>query len=266
MYADTIEIYWSEHSPFKGKDSPENRSSYRDLVSQHLDDIQNKEVGLAFFHATCKFKSKIPIIYGGAGMNNCSCPPAGWVRLLKEYQTRSNAFWTELNLTLQSAGRDTAWLVDQLATQRLPTWQNAYTNPEWWGTRTEHIRRAYINTVLPSWQAGQVPTQEQFDVIVLVLKDHLRRGVGCSASIRYDPLTTQVGGRVRPPQIALFHELVHAYYTATGSQLSVEESASETNGRFFEIMSVGLSPFNHARFSENALRAQWPGCEQRTSY
>jgi hypothetical protein len=57
-------------------------------------------------------------------------------------------------------------------------------------------------------------------------------------------------------------------YYARGEQLGSEDSQSGfRGGRHFELMSVGLPPFDTEPYSENALRAAWaPAVPARTAY
>jgi hypothetical protein len=52
----------------------------------------------------------------------------------------------------------------------------------------------------------------------------------------------------------------------TGRQLGTEDSSSEyAQGRHFELMSVGLPPFDNRPFSENKYRTA-VACPTRASY
>ncbi|GIW72629.1 MAG: hypothetical protein KatS3mg102_2171 [Planctomycetota bacterium] len=65
--------------------------------------------------------------------------------------------------------------------------------------------------------------------------------------------------------MALFHELVHAYYSVQGLQMAAESPPSETN-TLYEAMCVGLPPHFHTRpYSENALRRELK-LKPRTEY
>ena len=104
--------------------------------------------------------------------------------------------------------------------------------------------------------------------VMLVLEPWARSGTGVGTRINYDPHKDSSGGLPRPPHAALFHELVHALYNAGGNQLGREDSSIETaGGRLFELMAVGLPPFDTRPFSENMFRAAWPGgCSPRRAY
>ena len=100
------------------------------------------------------------------------------------------------------------------------------------------------------------PTREIFDLLVYILRDYLEDGNGSNCLVQYTPLKINlpIGGQ-RPAQIALFHELVHAYYEAQGKNMSEEDSQYEWNGRYYELAAVGLPPFDTAVYGENQMRA-----------
>jgi hypothetical protein len=59
---------------------------------------------------------------------------------------------------------------------------------------------------------------------------------------------------------------MHGYYNASGSQLGCEESTDVKNGgRHFELMAVGLPPYDDEPYSENKFRTAW-GCALRLKY
>ena len=64
---------------------------------------------------------------------------------------------------------------------------------------------------------------------------------------------------------SLMHELTHAYYNATGAQMSNEDSTSEAIGRYYEQAAMGIAPFAGRPYHENAMRAQL-GQGLRTAY
>jgi hypothetical protein len=121
---------------------------------------------------------------------------------------------------------------------------------------------------LDGWMdlTGGLPNYDETDFLLLVLEQWLSPGKGVGSRINYDPLKTQSGGQERPPQMAFFHELCHAYYNATGTQLGREDGSREENGgRLFELMAAGLPPFQNRQFGENQMRSSWP-CALRTQY
>ncbi len=98
------------------------------------------------------------------------------------------------------------------------------------------------------------------DVLSLVLEPYMTAGIGTPSRIRYMPDVRESQNGERPPEVALFHELVHAYYNATGRQLGGEESlgGEQMGARLFELMAMGLPPFEDRQFHENRLRDAWP--------
>jgi hypothetical protein len=112
-------------------------------------------------------------------------------------------------------------------------------------------------------QATDHPDDLEMDVLALALEPYLDRGAGADVRITYDP--NYVLG-IRPPKVGLFHELVHAYYFAKGKNLGLCDSSNVAHGgRYFELMAVGMPPFQGRRFSENQMRALC-SCPPRTQY
>jgi Effector protein len=224
-------------------------------VTQHLDDIQ-AVVGPGFFTALASNGKQQSIKYAGPNANQCSGSPFGYTKLRKLHDSGQKApFGAELTATLASMGNNAAWLAGALRAQGLPRWASV-TDP---APITDLGDQAATTTKVTDWLAGTaLPGTDEMDVLMLVVQGHADPGGGANARIDYDPLKLSVSTGPRPPQVALFHELCHAYYSALGRQLGREDSIAEGNGgRLFELMAVGLPPFDSQPYSENALRAAW---------
>ncbi len=257
--------------------SPNYPSYYGNFMltaMRHLEEIYAKPVGPPFFAALMASGKRQVIKYNGQNDNSCRCVMSGCVMLRFRYEQAAGAptveFAQELTNSLQRSGHNVAWLAAQLIANPLPNWQGGTTPPSWLPVGQPFMREAAVQAKVRAWLAGtELPDNEQMDGILLALRtsaNALQAGPGANALITYDPNKTQSGGQFRPPHAALFHELVHAYYTARGEQLGREDSQRvDVGGRFFELMSVGLPPFHTAPYSENVFRAQWP-CGPRNQY
>lgn len=252
---------------------------YTLTVQRILDEINAFPVGQNFFAALTAAGKQIGVKYGGPNNNQAAGGPRGYVLLRMRHDSGNAAgFGQELQITLQNmqraAGHDINWLAHQLYSTSLPLWSG--------GTRSSPFRQLPPMPAGPprpggralpmtppqrivhevnQWIAGaRLPSRDEVDVLLLVLRDWVNPGPGVVTRVDFDPLKTVAAGVNRAPHIALFHELVHAYYNALGRQLGREDSLNENNGgRLFELMSVGLGPFATAPFSENAFRAVFPG-------
>ncbi len=259
--------------------------NYTQTVYRHLMEIESTGVGAALFQELGVIGKTQTIIYAGPNSNQAAGSAAGYKRLRKYHDAMDNAqFSQELQYTLQQSTHDRAWLARELYNTSIPTWQST-TLPSPFrssarvgapaplppGAR-KPLPATPIDLTLAkidTWLAGTArPTIDEMDVLMLVLAPWARSGNGVGTRINYDPHKDTAGGLPRPPHAALFHELVHAYYNAKGDQLGREDSSVETaGGRLFELMSVGLPPFDNAPYSENAFRAEWPGgCAPRAQY
>lgn len=95
--------------------------------------------------------------------------------------------------------------------------------------------------------------------ICYAIRDHLTPGRGCDAMVRWNHERTQADGgdgtitaawNTRPPWIALAHELIHGWRMVTGRVIFPRPAESQ----YEEAMTVGLSPYNGCKFTENAFR------------
>lgn len=90
------------------------------------------------------------------------------------------------------------------------------------------------------------------------MHQYLRKGLGVPSTVTLgdatcDEVTCSLDGKriKRPFGVALAHELIHAYYAATGTRIFGEASADD------EGMTTGLPPFHFQKYSENLFRAHW---------
>ena len=256
-----------------------SRANYTQTVQRILDEIRSFPVGQSFFQALTAAGKDIGVKYAGPNSNQAAGGPRGYVLLrLRHDSGDSVAFGAELQTTInnmqRASGHDINWLAGQLYSTQLPTWAGA------------NLPSPFRNLpVLPAGPAGPggkplpmpppqrivhelnqwingnaLPSRDQVDVLLLVLKDWVNPGQGVVTRIEFDPEKAAVGGVARAPHIGLFHELMHAYYNGLGRQLGREDSLNEANGgRLFELMAVGLGPFAGEPFHENAFRAVFPG-------
>ncbi len=242
--------------------------NYQDTVLRHLEEIRSFPVGQQFFQALTAFGKKQAILYNGVNSNQAAGSPMGYTLLRKYNDNGDDAkFAAELRLTMQRAGLSSGDLGDLLGKTQLNNWQGGVDQSPF-----PMFLQDRIAVQVETWLKGATRLgHAEMDVLMLALYQtapgSIKSGSGVGTRINYDPHKTSTAGIERPPQVKLFHELIHAYYNAGGNQLGREDSAMVTNGgRLFELMSVGLPPFDTAPFSENKLRAEWPGCPQATVY
>lgn len=257
--------------------------NYTDTVFRHLMEIESTPVGAALLTELGRIGKTQTILYAGPNSNQAAGGLGGYKKLRKAHdQGDKVAFAAELAATLLVCPHDKQWLAKQLYDTPIHTWTGAvlpspFRNPKRVAPPvlpgaakpqpTTPIQLAVSS--IDAWLAGTtIPEVDQMDVLTTVLQPWLRSGNGCGTRINYDPHKDSAGGLPRPPHAALFHELVHAYYNACGDQLGREDSSLESaGGRLFELMSVGLVPFDTRQFSENKFRAEWPGgCALRAKY
>jgi hypothetical protein len=231
-------------------------------VTADLDQV-TAAFGNAFMNAPNNKRQTI--IYDN-GLNYCRGGNAGYTELRDAHQGANRAnFAQELQHAMTGAGMDATALATQLLNTQLPHWNNALTPSPF-----QADDQAGTEGKIAQWLAGTaLPTADEVDVVCLVLEQWLRAGPGCGVIIAYDPdlVNAGAGAGNRPAAVALAHELTHAYYYARGTQLGTEDSSSELNGgRLFELMAVGMQPFNGRPYSENRMRATFNGVGPRVSY
>jgi hypothetical protein len=251
---------------------PQTGGQFAPTVLQHLAEIQAFPVGQAFLRALSALGKRQVISYAGPNVNQAAGGGVVTYKLLRRYHDAGEqaGFAAELRRTLGLSGRNKRWLADQCYRTPLPRWSGA-NSPSPFGNlpRAPAVPVApgqvrplpatpvdLTERLLDDWLDGTaLPDRDQMDILCLVLERWLRNGSGANTLVSYDPHKVVVAGVHRPPQVALFHELVHAYYNAAGGQLGREDSVSEANGgRLFELMAVGLPPFDTRPFSENQFR------------
>ena len=254
-----------------------------------LEDIWNAPFGRAFFTELTTDGKRVVVQFNGHNVpNENSCRGGGdsiAVRMRQLYnQADYVTFGAELSYTLQRAratnpAHDLAWVATQVLTTPLYRWDiadnvpNSPFNPRGVLPAAPAFAgiRDLLTTQITQIITGRLPItgselhQELVDLLVLVLRPYLRLGRGTSSSVMFNPLKTHSNAVYRPPQVTIMHELTHAYYNITGSQLSPEDSTTERIGRYFEQASVGLPPFDNAPYSENRMRAAM-GHPLRTRY
>ena len=255
-----------------------------------LEDIWTAPFGQAFFTAMAAGGKRQVIQYVGAGVpneNSCTNPGSSCKMLMRA--AYEDGDWgtarAELTYTLMRAqganpAQDMNWFATQILTTPLYRWDSALNvatspmNPGGVGAGAPAFAnlRDQLVVQLNQYKSGAMSLQtssslhrELFDVMLLVLEPWLRRGSGGSSLVRFNPLKTLSNGAYRPPQAALMHELTHAYYNATGSQMSNEDSTSEAIGRYYEQAAMGIAPFAARPYHENAMRAHL-GHGLRTAY
>jgi len=242
----------------RGSTIPSTGGDYATIVVQHLNEIQSFALGRQFIHALSAFGKRQIIVYGGQNSNQAAGGAGGYKKLVKFGQSFPNgdkvSFKNELAITLNSSGLDAASFSRRLQQMTLYDWNGGVkTNP------FAAMSPANLATMITSWGDGSTaPTLgDQMDTVALALEQWLDNGNGCGTRINYDPHKTQTANGSRPPHVALFHELAHAYYNAMGGQMGIEESSDQNaGGRLFELQAVGLQPFQDRDFSENKFRSE----------
>lgn len=239
-------------------------ASYTATVLQHLNEINSFPIGQQFIQDLAAIGKRQIIVYGGPNSNQAAGTPAGYFVLRKAHDGKDKpTFAGELRTAMSAAGKTVSMLAKELISTRLPRWSGTYdyspfAHPPAGGTSRGVPRTPpQVEKQINDWLAGtELPTVDEMDVLCLKLEPGLTRGGGVGTRINYDPHKVQTAAGSRPPHVALFHELVHAYYNAQGTQLGREDSVQESNGgRLFELMSVGLPPFDQRPYSENKFRA-----------
>lgn len=240
---------------------PYAHGNYMMEVLQHLSEINRRPLGRQLLQALGHAGKNQVVLYGGPNSNQAAGSPMGYVLMRKYHDgTDQNRFTAELQHTVQASTKGRSWIAAKLVDQTLPHW-NGGTSPGPFGARGKGlVSAAKAKAQLDDWLAGNsMPDNDEMDILLLVLRTWLRPGPGVGTRINYDPKKTISGGQMRPPPIALVHELMHAYFNATGTQLGREDSIQEANGgRLFELMSCGLRPFDTDTFGENQIRTVWP--------
>ncbi len=241
-------------------------------ILRHLGEIEAFPPGLALLQGIQQSGKQVGVKYMGPGNNQAAGAVRGYYVLRQKHDGGVAAtFGLEFTATVQrmtQAGRNLNWLADQLYRVQIPRWTGgtmpspfrnlpAAPAPVMGGARPlPQLPTVPIVAMLNQYLAGAVlPTLDQMDALALVMEPWMTPGLGCATRIDYDPQKTVVNGQNRPPQVGLYHELVHAYYNAVGKQLGREDSLNEGNGgRLFEAQAVGLGEFGNRAICENKFR------------
>lgn len=111
-------------------------------------------------------------------------------------------------------------------------------------------------TGFPGPLAGQ-EAEDAKVVIGTVMRAHANAAVGAHTGVRWNPASTQFNDtlgavQVRPPYVALGHELIHALHNMRGDQPGHEIG---TYSRvLYEYCCVGLGPWAGDQHTENGIR------------
>lgn len=234
-----------------------------------LDEIYATEVGktfLADLQSKCKAADKKVTIYYREGRGN-SCAGGGDGQYISMVQKKGSqgddVMGEEVQKALKNANTVGVTL-DDIA-RRLYTIKKPTLSPRF------SFKDPYDNSITPgdnmiaktkekiqSWTIKDALGKEKADLyesFLVVMQDWWEPGTKVSAYVTFDPSKTSTGGQERPVSVALFHELVHAFYSVQGRQLGIETPPSSTN-TLYEGMCVGLPPHFHDNpYSENKFRA-----------
>jgi hypothetical protein len=107
--------------------------------------------------------------------------------------------------------------------------------------------------------------------LIRILKPYCDPGKGAPSKVFFDPTMMwscdqDQENTMRPPAIALAHELCHAWRNAAGLRFFDDRQSNGLNDD--EVMTTGLPPYGNERYSENLFRSQWAKekLEMRTDY
>ena len=252
-------------------------------ILRHLADIEGFPAGLALLQGIQASGKQVGVRYVGPGNNQAAGgAKAYYVLRMKHDAGLAVAFAAEFTATLQrmtAAGNDVNWLAKELYKVQIPLWNGGMMPSPFRSLPTTKLPAGPTGKPLPqlptvpivalinSFLAGTaMPDLDQMDALSLILEPWMQAGAGAATRINYDPHKTVVNGVSRPPQVGLYHELVHGYYNVIGKQLGREDSINEGNGgRLFEAQCVGLGPFGARAICENKFRAAL-GVQPRTTY
>lgn len=107
--------------------------------------------------------------------------------------------------------------------------------------------------------------------LIRILKPYCDPGKGAPSKVFFDPTLEwscdqDKENTMRPPAIALAHELCHAWRNAVGLRFFDDRQSNGLNDD--EVMTTGLPPYLYEKYSENLFRSQWvkEKLEMRTDY
>jgi len=226
--------------------------NYQSDVANHLINIHRHFPEL--LNKLTQTGKRIGVSYGGPAANQINANTDGsylirdthWLALggHRTHVQFGQALQTELNANAVTVAN----LAAALPAVQLPSW-NGGTSPN----PFQGMTNANVINRVNDWIAGNLlPTHPEMDVLVMpACLPNPTRGGGCNVAVKYDP-RHNAG---RPAIVGLFHELVHAYYLTKGANPGIiESSAEDAGGRHFELMAVGMPPYQNRRFSENKFR------------
>ena len=122
----------------------------------------------------------------------------------------------------------------------------------------EIIKRKFTDEFFPGRSVTNIDFIQQ--AIMVALYGGATAGSRSSSGVMFN-VKNEKHNEKRPPAIGLAHELVHAYYNATGMQPGFDNDSVTTV--LYEMICVGLGPWdnelseNATRFSENRFRKEW---------
>jgi hypothetical protein len=262
---------------------PPSGGDVQATILQHLGEIESFPPGLALLQGIQASGKQVGVKYMGPGNNQAAGAVRAYYVLRMQHDAgNAPAFAAEFTATIQrmtAAGKDVNWLANELYTVQVPLWNGGTMPSPFRGLAVARLPArpgakplpqlptVPIVALINSFQAGTaMPSLDQMDALSLVLEPWMQAGLGAATRINYDPYKTMVNGVSRPPQVGLYHELVHAYYNVIGRQLGREDSINEGNGgRLFEAQAVGLGSFGTRTICENNFRAAL-GVQARTTY
>jgi hypothetical protein len=96
--------------------------------------------------------------------------------------------------------------------------------------------------------------------LIRILKPFSEPGKGAPSKVFFDPTLEwscdqDQENTMRPPAIALAHELCHAWRNAAGLRFFDDRQSNGLNDD--EVMTTGLPPYLYEKYSENLFRSQW---------
>ena len=263
---------------------PPTGGDVQQTILKHLSDIESFPPGIALLQGIQASGKQVGIRYAGPGNNQAAGAVRGYYVLRMKHDAGDAAgFAAELTATIQRmtlAGNDVNWLAKELYKVQIPLWNGGMMVSPFRNLPTPpplpvgpgrkpmpQLPTVPIVALINSFRAGAaMPDLDQMDALALVLEPWMQAGAGAATRINYDPHKTVTNGLTRPPQVGLYHELVHAYYNVIGKQLGREDSINEGNGgRLFEAQAVGLGPFATRTICENNFRAAL-AVQARTTY
>jgi hypothetical protein len=181
-----------------------------------------------------------------------------------------------LRRALRRSGNDYGWFAEQLCST--PDYRRD--GPVAAGRSSLNITDEHVFNWIHGLSVFPLPFQNDD---ALILKNSVKivlwrlqplipgRGIGSAVLWNGLPTITLTDGTVqnRPPWIGMAHELIHAYYNATATQLAEVDNDDSARGPLTtvlgEYMCVGLGPWANAPISENRIRAE-AGVPPRVMY